>query len=283
MNSLIFPLSKKEAEKSGQPYDSKINKSALFPRRLLELRTKKGITQQKLAADIGVTKSTISLYEQGDNVPDIKTFVKIADYYNVSYDYLLGASDATQRENIDIAENTGLDDKAIKTLKKAKEALLSDKDTERILAKLKIIIINYLLNDSIETHSFFRSIGFYIKYRLGTNKIAPAVLEYLVIEDSLDAEKAKPMSKSLEKRLKKDRVLKESIEEEGFTVDAIAALDERTIKFDEWSMLDDVKKVILKMTEDLFFNPQNDELFGEDVRILKELEEIINTYEYEEC
>lgn len=116
MESLIFPLSKKEAEKKGQPKNSDINKNALFPKRLKELRTQKGINQQKLADDIGVTKSTISLYEQGDNVPDIKTFVKIADYYGVSYDYLLSGAKSQTREYYDIAEKTGLSDKAIKTL-----------------------------------------------------------------------------------------------------------------------------------------------------------------------
>ena len=104
MDNLIFPLSKKEAENSGKAYSSQANKDAVFPQRLRELRAKMGISQQKLATDIGVTKSTISLYEQGDNVPDIKTFVKIADYYKVPCDFLLGKTDSTKKENINIAE-----------------------------------------------------------------------------------------------------------------------------------------------------------------------------------
>lgn len=146
MDNLIFPLSKKEAEKSGKLYDSKVNKAAIFPTRLRELRAERKVSQQKLADDIGLTKSTISLYETGDNVPDIKNFVKLADYFEVSYDYLLGQSDSRYKENIDIVERTGLTDDSIKTLEvNNKWAHASSSISE--LCQLYIMIINYLLDD----------------------------------------------------------------------------------------------------------------------------------------
>ena len=116
METLIFPLTKKEAEKAGVQYSSGINREALFPTRLRNLRNKKGISQAQLSEEIGVTKSTVSLYETGDNVPDIKTFSKIADFFDVSYDYLLGKSENEKRENIDIGKAVGLSDKAITAL-----------------------------------------------------------------------------------------------------------------------------------------------------------------------
>ena len=58
--------------------------------RLKELRKKKGISQQRLATDLNTTQNTISRYETGEREPGIDDLTKIADYFNVSIDYLLG-------------------------------------------------------------------------------------------------------------------------------------------------------------------------------------------------
>lgn len=57
---------------------------------LRHLRTQKGIYQKELAAHLKVSIGTVSNYEQGIHAPDLDTLVKIADYYDVSVDYLLG-------------------------------------------------------------------------------------------------------------------------------------------------------------------------------------------------
>ena len=57
--------------------------------RLKELRKKKGISQLRLATDLNTTQNTISRYETGEREPGIDELVKIADYFNVSVDYLL--------------------------------------------------------------------------------------------------------------------------------------------------------------------------------------------------
>lgn len=62
----------------------------MFKKRLKELRLEKNITQEELADFLNVSKSTISLYENGVREPDLKLLVSIADYFNVSTDYLLG-------------------------------------------------------------------------------------------------------------------------------------------------------------------------------------------------
>ena len=126
MENLRFPLTRKEADAAGIEFPSEDNKASVFATRLRELRKGKGVSQQALADELGFSKSTISLYEQGDTVPDIKAFVKIADFYDVSYDYLLGNAKVQKRENIDIAEKTGLTDEAIDTLMLIKE--LSEKE-----------------------------------------------------------------------------------------------------------------------------------------------------------
>lgn len=61
--------------------------------RLKELRRSRGISQLKLAMDLNLNQNTISRYETGEREADYKTLCLLADYFNVSLDYLLGRSD----------------------------------------------------------------------------------------------------------------------------------------------------------------------------------------------
>lgn len=56
--------------------------------KIKELREKKGLTQKELAEEIGVAQSTIAMIESGKNKGSIETLAKIANYFNVSIDYL---------------------------------------------------------------------------------------------------------------------------------------------------------------------------------------------------
>ena len=58
--------------------------------RLKELRNDKKLTQQDIADYLKVGRDTISKWEIGTNSIPEKKIVKIADYFNVSIDYLLG-------------------------------------------------------------------------------------------------------------------------------------------------------------------------------------------------
>ncbi len=58
--------------------------------KIKELRKQNSITAKKLGEAVNVAESTISLYESGKRSPDYATLIKIADYFNVSLDYLLG-------------------------------------------------------------------------------------------------------------------------------------------------------------------------------------------------
>jgi len=62
----------------------------MLAERLKSLRKEKNITQKKLSDEINVSASTIGLYEQGRRTPDNETLTKIADYFEVTTDYLLG-------------------------------------------------------------------------------------------------------------------------------------------------------------------------------------------------
>ena len=58
--------------------------------RVRELREAKGIQQKELAIDLGVSQPTVSDWESGRKVPSAKSTAKLADYFGVSDDYLLG-------------------------------------------------------------------------------------------------------------------------------------------------------------------------------------------------
>lgn len=65
----------------------------MFGERLSQLRKEKGLTQEELAKALNMTRSSLSLYEIGKRDPDTDTLKKIADFFNVSTDYLLGQTD----------------------------------------------------------------------------------------------------------------------------------------------------------------------------------------------
>lgn len=61
-----------------------------FNQRLKELRLKKALSQQALADKIGISKSSINMYERGEREPSIETLEAFADFFNVDMNYLLG-------------------------------------------------------------------------------------------------------------------------------------------------------------------------------------------------
>ena len=61
--------------------------------RLKELRKQKGISQLKLAMELNTNQNTISRYETGEREPGINELIRIADYFDVSIDYLLERTD----------------------------------------------------------------------------------------------------------------------------------------------------------------------------------------------
>lgn len=58
--------------------------------RIRELRNSRGISQIQLASKLGVTKQSISNWENDNILPSIEMLVKIANFFEVSTDYLLG-------------------------------------------------------------------------------------------------------------------------------------------------------------------------------------------------
>ncbi len=61
--------------------------------RLKEIRKAKGISQLKLAMELNTSQNTISRYETGEREPGLVELINIADYFDVSIDYLLERTD----------------------------------------------------------------------------------------------------------------------------------------------------------------------------------------------
>jgi len=64
-----------------------------FSERLKYLRKAKKIEQKELALTFGITTRSWRFYEAGQREPPLRLLIKIADYFNVSIDFLVGRSD----------------------------------------------------------------------------------------------------------------------------------------------------------------------------------------------
>ena len=69
--------------------DKEEHKLSKFATVLSQLRKERGISQKKAATDLGISQALLSHYEKGIRECGLGFLVKIADYYNVSIDYLL--------------------------------------------------------------------------------------------------------------------------------------------------------------------------------------------------
>lgn len=65
----------------------------IFTKRLKELREEKGLTTLQLGKELGFSNASISRWENGERIPNIKVLVEIAKFFKVSTDYLCGLED----------------------------------------------------------------------------------------------------------------------------------------------------------------------------------------------
>ena len=71
-----------------------------FPERLKELRKTRGVNQTELSAYLNYGYTAIANYESGRNEPAFDTICKIADYFDVTVDYLIGREDSPIKSNM---------------------------------------------------------------------------------------------------------------------------------------------------------------------------------------
>lgn len=76
----------------------------MFPKRLRALRMKSHHTQQNMADILDVALNTYQKYEQGDRAPAYDTLVKLADFFQVPTDFLLGRDDYLKSLGVSVDE-----------------------------------------------------------------------------------------------------------------------------------------------------------------------------------
>lgn len=79
---------------------------ATFSERLKSLRSEKGWSQQRLADELNLSKSSVNMYERGEREPGFETMEAIADTFNVDMDYLYGRTDVKIAEPIQLNAGT---------------------------------------------------------------------------------------------------------------------------------------------------------------------------------
>ena len=65
----------------------------ILAKRLKECRTNRGVTQQEVAIYCDITEKTYQNYELMTREPKLEILIRIADYYDISLDWLVGRSD----------------------------------------------------------------------------------------------------------------------------------------------------------------------------------------------
>lgn len=151
-----------------------------FSKRLIQLREQRGITQQELADKLKITRQSLSLYEKAERTINIELLARIADFFNVSTDYLMGRTDtATMNEDIQTAcKITGLSEEAINKFAK----ILNDNEKYEYTITIDDIIGDY----------HFPELLYYInKYSKCLITDSPDALS--LDADAKDAERAKPL------------------------------------------------------------------------------------------
>ncbi|PFZ12171.1 transcriptional regulator [Bacillus pseudomycoides] len=106
----------------------------MLGKKIAELRKKQKLSQYDLAERLGFSRGKLANYEQGQREPDYDTLKKIADFFEVSTDYLLGRTEKkevlsniaptlSKKEEHDIAKDL---EKTLEQLKNSEEALMFD-------------------------------------------------------------------------------------------------------------------------------------------------------------
>lgn len=112
----------------------------MIGKRIKTLRNEKKILQKDLADQLNLSQQTISLYESDKRQPDYQTLQNIADFFNVSIDYLLGRTDIKEQMGIPVMETPSdyyASNEIIKEIDKLSPESQEDLETYLKLLKLR--------------------------------------------------------------------------------------------------------------------------------------------------
>jgi transcriptional regulator with XRE-family HTH domain len=104
--------------------------------RLKELRIKKNISQQRLAIELGISQQSVNKYENHSIEPDIFLLIKIADFFGVSVDYLIGHSDVPRQ--LEVVQRYSLNSDEALLIEKYRQLTAAERES------IALVMDNYL-------------------------------------------------------------------------------------------------------------------------------------------
>jgi transcriptional regulator with XRE-family HTH domain len=72
----------------------------MFQERLKKLRKERNLSQDEVGKPLNISGRTVGNYESGEREPSLGTLIKIADFYDVSLDYLMGRTDSRGLDSV---------------------------------------------------------------------------------------------------------------------------------------------------------------------------------------
>lgn len=210
-----------------------------FPTRLRFLLEEKGKGSQSQLADyIGVTRQAISAYSLGNSVPDIYKFQKMAEFFGVTYAYLLGESESKLPQNESLSSQLDFSDATLSQLQNIANGT-EFHETSAISQKNIFceLVENGIINDLI--NGCFNVLDFYIIANLydelGTEAVMALLFDY---DPDMDVQELYEISEwKLQKHLQ-DKIeiwLKEYLEKnrERIISEYLKEAEERKLEIDE--------------------------------------------------
>ncbi len=125
----------------------------MFRIRLKSLREATGLSQAKLAAELGVRQSTVGGWESGKREPNFNTTISIGDYFGVSVDYLLGRTDDPL-----FSQDIEVDKQSVRTYGPKKEALPPEELAEIRDAISRAVAADPVAAQTADIRSYIRQI-----------------------------------------------------------------------------------------------------------------------------
>lgn len=96
--------------------------------RLKELRAEKGVSQQQLAMHLGISRSTVAMWETEKSIPDATTLNELADYFQCSIDHLMGRDDLPLKN--DVSSEPAMSPRDERDIQRRLKAALGDLEGE---------------------------------------------------------------------------------------------------------------------------------------------------------
>lgn len=129
----------------------------MFSKILKDLRLEKKLIQKELGRKLGISLSSISMYERGERQPDLETLIKISEFFHVSTDYLLGLTDIPNYEKMSNQHQiTHLTKNELEILEIFNK-ITNERDQIKLIGRFDEIVeqmtSNFKSNDAPSTHS----------------------------------------------------------------------------------------------------------------------------------